>query len=58
MNEGESMNDLIKVAVVLAMAAVSTHKLPTVLKTVRKAQIQVLRESRTSSWGKAWVPSK
>ena len=52
------MNDLIKVAVVLAMAAVSTHKLPTVLKTVRKAQIQVLRESRTSSWGKAWVPSK
>jgi hypothetical protein len=52
------MDNLIKIAVVLAMAAVSSGNLPGVLKTVKKAQIQLLRESRASSWGRAWVPNR
>jgi hypothetical protein len=47
------MNSLIKIAVVLAFAAVSTGNLPKILNQVRKAQFQLIMESKASKWPKA-----
>lgn len=47
------MNSLIKIAVVLAFAAVSTGNLPKILNQVRKAQFQLIQESKASKWPKA-----
>ena len=47
------MNSLIKIAVVLAFAAVSSGNLPKILNQVRKAQFQLIMESKASKWPKA-----
>lgn len=47
------MNTLIKIATVLALAAVSHGSLPFILKQVRKAQIQLIQDSKASRWPKA-----
>jgi hypothetical protein len=53
------MNNLIKIAVVLAFAAVSSGNLPKILNQVRKAQIQIIMESKASKWPKAMtLPSR
>lgn len=53
------MNSLIKIAVVLAFAAVSGGNLPKNLIQVRKAQMQLIMESKASKWPKAMIlPSK
>lgn len=53
------MNNLIKIAVVLAFAAVSSGNLPKILNQVRKAQLQLIMESKGSKWPKAMtLPSR
>lgn len=47
------MNSLIKIAVVLAFAAVASGNLPAVINQVRKAQFQLIQESKASKWPKA-----
>jgi len=44
------MKSLVQVAVTLAILAVSTSKLPLILKEVRKAQLVLLDESKASRW--------
>jgi len=43
---------LTSLAIVLALAAVGTGRLPKILRTVQTAQIQLLKESRTHTWGR------
>ncbi len=53
------MNSLIKIAVVLAFAAVTSGNLPKILIQVRKAQMQLIMESKASKWPKAMtLPSR
>ena len=53
------MNSLIKIAVALAFAAVSSGNLPKILTQVRKAQFQLIMESKASNWPKAMgMPSR
>jgi hypothetical protein len=53
------MSDLIKIAAVLAFIAVGSGNLPKILKLVRKAQIQLVKESQASKWPKAMtLPSR
>jgi len=47
---------LIPIAVSLAFLAASTGQLPRVLKTVRIAQLQLIKDSQASKWGTAMVP--
>lgn len=47
------MNSLIKIAVVLAFGAIASGNLPTILNQVRKAQLQLIMESKASNWPKA-----
>jgi hypothetical protein len=53
------MNSLIKIAVILAMGAVASGNLPFILKQVRKAQVQLIQDSKASKWPKAMtLPSR
>lgn len=53
------MNSLIKIATVLAIAAVASGNLPFVLKQVQKAQRQLIQDSKASKWPKAMtLPSR
>ena len=53
------MNNLIKISVILAFAAVTSGNLPKILTQVRKAQIQLIQESKASKWPKAMkLPSR
>lgn len=47
------MNSLIKIAVILAFGAVTSGNLPAILNQVRKAQFQLIMESKASNWPKA-----
>jgi len=47
------MNSLIKIAVVLAFATVASGNLPAIINQVRKAQFQLIMESKASNWLKA-----
>jgi hypothetical protein len=47
------MNYLIKIAVVLDFAAIANGNLPTILLHVKKAQLQLIQESKASKWPKA-----
>ncbi len=53
------MNNLIRIAVVFAFAAVASGNLPKILFQLRKAQIQLIEESKASKWPKAMtLPSR
>lgn len=53
------MNKLISTATTLAFLAVAAGNLPWILFQVRKAQIQLIKESQASSWPKAMtLPSR
>ncbi|GEM_PF-633931 len=52
------IKSLVQVAVTLAILAVSTSKLPLILKEVRKAQLVLLEESKASRWGLRQVDSR
>lgn len=47
------MNSLIRISVILAFAAVTTGNLPKILIQVRKAQLQLIQDSKASRWPKA-----
>jgi hypothetical protein len=47
------MNNLIKIAVALAFFAVASGNLPRILFKVRKAQLQLIQDSKASKWPKA-----
>jgi hypothetical protein len=44
------INSLVKMAVTLAILSVGTGKMPQILKCVRKAQLEILNESKASRW--------
>lgn len=46
---------LIHVGALLAVLAVSSGRLPQILHAVRVAQLQLLKESQTSNWGRAML---
>lgn len=53
------MKNLIRLATILAFAAVASGNLPFILKKVRKAQIILIQDSKASNWPKAMtLPSK
>lgn len=52
------MNSLIKIAVVLAFAVLAGGNLPQIINQVRKAQLQLIMESKASNWPKAMRMSK
>lgn len=53
------MKTLIAIATTLAFAAVGSGNLPKILLQVRKAQIQLIQESKASKWPKAMtLPSR
>lgn len=53
------MNNLIKICVPLAILTVSTGQLPRVLKTIRIAQLKLIKESQASKWSRAMtLPSR
>ncbi len=53
------MNSLIKFAVVLAFAAVVSGNVPKIINQVRKAQFQLIMESKASNWPKVMrMPSR
>jgi hypothetical protein len=47
------MKSLTKIAVIMAFAAVASGNLPKILIQVRKAQFQLIMESKASMWPKA-----
>jgi hypothetical protein len=47
------LRSLVQWAVVLAMLAVSTGRLPAVLKAVKVAQLQLIQDSKASKWERA-----
>jgi len=47
---------LIQIAAALAILAVSSGKLPTILKEIRVAQLHLLKDSQASKWGQALLP--
>ena len=49
------IKSLIKMAVTLAILAVATGNLPLTLKEVRKAQLELLEESKASKWGRVLI---
>lgn len=53
------MNSLIKIAVVMAFAAVASGNLPKILKQVRKAQYELIMDSKASRWPRGMtLPSR
>lgn len=52
------MNNLIKIAVALAFLAVASGNLPKILFEVRKAQLQLIQDSKSSKWPKAMILGK
>jgi len=54
----DHMNSLIKIAVILAFGAVASGNLPQILTQVRKAQFQLIMESKASNWPKAMTLPK
>lgn len=46
------MNNLIKISVLLAFTAVASGNFPRILTLVRKAQLQLIQDSKASKWPK------
>lgn len=49
------MNNLIKIATILALAAVASGNLSTILFHIRRAQLQLIQESKASKWPRAMM---
>lgn len=45
------MDKVIELAVSLALIASATHQLPKIIRQVQIAQLKLLEESKTSTWG-------
>lgn len=51
-----NIDKLISISATVAILAVSTGQLPKVLKVVRVAQLQLIKESQASKWGMPMLP--
>jgi len=49
------LNNLIKIATLLALAAMASGNLPTILFHVKIAQLQLIQDSKASKWPKAMI---
>ena len=49
------ISKLITIASMLAVLAVSTGQLPRIIKAVRIAQLHLIKDSQSSSWGRAML---
>lgn len=47
---------LIQIAATLTVIALSSGRLPSILKEVRLAQLHLLKESQASMWGQPLLP--
>lgn len=47
------LDKLIQAVAVLAIVAASTGQLPRIINLVRKAQVQLIQDSKASKWPKA-----
>jgi hypothetical protein len=52
---GDKLDSLIKLSVALAISAIFTGNLPKILIIVKKAQIDLIQESKASRWPKALI---
>ena len=52
------MNNLIKIAAILAIAAVASGNLPKILFHVKKGQLQLIQDSKASKWPRAMMLQK
>lgn len=50
------ISKLIDLAMTLAFFFAMSGNLPWIIKQVRRAQIQLIQESKASNWGKTWTP--
>ena len=50
------MKPLIELAIALTVMAFAAGNLPKVVKSVKKAQFHILKESSSSNWGTPWTP--
>lgn len=50
-----SISKLIPIATVFAMAAAATGNLPRILLQVKLAQLQLIKDSQASKWGKPFL---
>lgn len=46
------IDKLISISAILAVLTVSTGQIPRVLKVVRVAQLQLIKDSQASKWGR------
>jgi hypothetical protein len=51
-----NIEKLIPLAVSLAIAAAASGQLPKIIHQVQIAQLQLLKESQTSKWGRPFLP--
>jgi hypothetical protein len=49
------IDKIIEIAVALALVASATGQLPKVIRRVQLAEVKLLQESNTSSWGKLMI---
>ncbi len=45
------LDNVIKLAIALTIAAALTGRLPAIMRAVLRAQVQLLQESKASHWG-------
>lgn len=50
------MKTLFKLLVFVGLLSLGFLELPTLIKVVRKAQMSLVIESRSTTWGKPWMP--
>lgn len=50
------MKAIFEIALSVTLMAAAAGNLPWVLKQVRSAKLQLILDSRTSNWGRAWTP--
>jgi len=47
------LSKLVEAALIIVLIAAASGKLPLLVQTVRVAQLQVLKDSQSSKWGRA-----
>jgi hypothetical protein len=52
------MKSIITIASTLVLLAAGTGQLPKLVRQVRIAQLQLLKEIQTKNWGTPWTPSE
>ncbi len=50
------LSKLIEAALIVVLAAAAAGQLPKLVQTIRVAQLQLLKDSQSSKWGRALLP--